>query len=102
VSTTGEASTAAMKIQTLLDQGSRHGIHVILMSSRLTRTDKVLGNFGPLNLQPFSIRIAFKSEEAGNLIYDSSTKTLGSYSGVMSDESTGEMTHFQTYDTITA
>ena len=100
VSTTGEASPAAMKIQALLDQGSRHGIHVILMSSRLTRTDKVLGNFGPLNLQPFSVRIAFKSEEAGNLIYDSSTKTLGSYSGVMSDESTGEITPFQIYDTI--
>ena len=102
VSATGEASPAAIKIQALLDQGSRHGIHVILMTSRLTRTDKVLGNFGPLNLQPFSIRIAFKSEEAGNLIYDSSTKTLGSYSGVMSDEATGEITHFQIYDTITA
>ncbi len=101
VSTTGEASPAAIKVQALLDQGSRHGIHIILLSSRLTRTDKVLGNFGPLNLQPFSLRIAFKSEEASNLVYDSSTKTLGSYSGVMSDETTGEITPFQIYDTIT-
>ncbi|MEI7773374.1 MAG: hypothetical protein WCK17_01230, partial [Verrucomicrobiota bacterium] len=101
VSSTGEASPAALKVQSLLDQGSRHGIHIILLSSRLTRTDKVLGNFGPLNLQPFSLRIAFKSEEAGNLIYDSSTKTLGSYSGVMSNESTGEITPFQIYETIT-
>jgi S-DNA-T family DNA segregation ATPase FtsK/SpoIIIE len=101
VSTTGEASPAAMKVQALLDQGSRHGIHIILLSSRLTRTDKVLGNFGPLNLQPFSLRIAFKSEEAGNLVYDPTTKTLGNYSGVMSDESNGEITPFQIYDTIT-
>jgi S-DNA-T family DNA segregation ATPase FtsK/SpoIIIE len=100
VSTTGEASPAALKVQALLDQGSRHGIHVILMSSRLSRTDKVLGNFGPLNLQPFSIRIAFKSEEASALIYDSSTRTLGSYSGVISDEATGEITPFQIYDII--
>jgi S-DNA-T family DNA segregation ATPase FtsK/SpoIIIE len=102
VSTTGEISPAGMKIQSLLDQGSRHGIHIILISSRLTRTDKVLGNFGPLTLQPFSIRIAFKSEEASNLIYDSSTKTIGNYSGILSDESTGEITPFQIYDNINA
>jgi len=102
VSASGEGSPAAAKVQSLLDQGARHGLHVVLMSSRLARTDKVLGSFGPLNLQPFSMRVAFKSEEASSLISDAATQTLGSYSGILSDESTGDLTPFQSYDSIDA
>jgi hypothetical protein len=97
-----DASPAAMKVNTLLEQGPRVGIHTVLITSRLSRTTKVIGQFDRLNMQHFATRIAFRSDEAEALLgYDAPTKNIGEYSGVISDESTGEMTPFQTYDTIT-
>jgi hypothetical protein len=97
-----DASPAALKVNTLLEQGPRVGIHTMLITSRLSRTTKVIGQFDRLNMQYFATRIAFRSDEAEALLgYDAPTKNIGEYSGVISDESTGEMTPFQTYDTIT-
>jgi hypothetical protein len=97
-----DASPAAMKVNTLLEQGPRVGIHTVLITSRLARTTKVIGQFDRLNMQYFATRIAFRSDEAEALLgYDASTKNIGEYSGVLSDESIGETTPFQTYDTIT-
>ena len=97
-------SPAAQKVNTLLDQGPRVGIHTVLITSRLARADKVFGQYGgqgQINRQYFANRIVFRSDEAENLIIDASTKNIGEYSGVLSDETTGETTPFQTYDTIT-
>jgi S-DNA-T family DNA segregation ATPase FtsK/SpoIIIE len=97
-----DASPAALKVNTLLEQGPRVGIHTMVITSRLARTTKVIGQFDRLNMQYFATRIAFRSDEAEALLgYDAPTKNIGEYSGVISDESTGEMTPFQTYDTIT-
>jgi hypothetical protein len=97
-----DASPAALKVNTLLEQGPRVGIHTVLITSRLARTSKVIGQFDRLNMQYFATRIAFRSDEAETLLgYDAPTKNIGEYSGVLSDESTGETTPFQTYDTIT-
>ena len=97
-------SPAAQKVNTLLDQGPRVGIHTVLITSRLARADKVFGQYGgqgQINRQYFANRIVFRSDEAENLIIDASTKNIGEYSGVLSDETTGETTPFQTYDAIT-
>lgn len=97
-----DSSPAAFKVNTLLEQGPRVGIHTVLITSRLARTTKVIGQFDRLNMQHFATRIAFRSDEAETLLgYGAPTKNIGEYSGVLSDESTGEMTPFQTYDTIT-
>ena len=97
----GEASPAASKVQALLEQGPRHGIHTVLLTSRLSRTEKVLSSFGPLNLQPFGFRIAFRSEEAANLVgYDAPAGTLGEYTGLFYEETSGEVLPFQTYAAI--
>jgi hypothetical protein len=99
-----DSSPAAQKVNTLLDQGPRVGIHTVLITSRLARADKVFGQYGgqgQINRQYFANRIVFRSDEAENLIIDASTKNIGEYSGVLSDETTGETTPFQTYDTIT-
>jgi S-DNA-T family DNA segregation ATPase FtsK/SpoIIIE len=97
-----DSSPASQKVNTLLEQGPRYGIHTVLVSSRLARTDKVLGQFGsPLNLQHFATRIVYRTDEAEKLLgYDAPTKNIGEYSGVLADENTGEMTPFQTYDSI--
>ena len=96
-----DSSPAAFKVNTLLEQGPRLGIHTMLITSRLARTTKVIGQFDRLNMQHFANRIAFRSDEAETLLgFGAPTKTIGEYSGVLSDESTGEMTPFQTYDTI--
>ena len=96
-----DSSPAAMKINTLLEQGPRVCIHTILITTRLARTTKVIGQFDRLNMQHFATRISFRSDEAETLLgYDAPSKNIGEYSGVLSDESTGEMTPFQTYDTI--
>ncbi len=96
-----DASPAAMKVNTLLEQGPRVGVHTVLITSRLARTTKVIGQFDRLNMQYFATRIAFRSDEAEALLgYDAPTKNIGEYSGVLSDEATGETTPFQTYDTI--
>ena len=97
-------SPAAQKANTLLEQGPRVGIHTVLITSRLARADKVFGQYGgqgQINRQYFANRIVFRSDEAENLIIDASTKNIGEYSGVLSDETTGETTPFQTYDAIT-
>jgi hypothetical protein len=97
-----DASPAAMKVNTLLEQGPRVGIHTVLITSRLARTTKVIGQFDRLNMQYFATRIAFRSDEAETLLgYDAPTKNIGEFSGVLYDETTGETTPFQTYDTIT-
>lgn len=97
-----DASPAALKVNTLLEQGPRVGVHTVLITSRLARTTKVIGQFDRLNMQYFATRIAFRSDEAETLLgYDAPTKNIGEYSGVLSDESTGETTPFQTYDTLT-
>jgi S-DNA-T family DNA segregation ATPase FtsK/SpoIIIE len=103
LSTGGDPTPAAVKVSTLLEQGPRHGIHFVLMTTRLSRVDKVLGSFGRFNLDPFSIRIAFKADdgETANFIsYQTSTKNSGTYAGVLSDEALGETTNFQIYDEI--
>ena len=98
-----DSSPAALKVNTLLEQGPRVGIHIILIPSRLARADKVFGQYGgQMNRQYFASRIVFRSDEAENLLgYDAPTKNIGEYSGVLSDETTGETTPFQTYDAIT-
>lgn len=96
-----DSSPAALKVNTLFEQGPRVGIHTVLITSRLARTTKVIGQFDRMNMQHFATRIAFRSDEAETLLgYDAPTKNIGEYSGVLSDESTGEMTPFQTYDSI--
>ena len=51
---------------------------------------------------PFIVFLLGQVAKATALLgYDAPTKNIGEYSGVISDESTGEMTPFQTYDTIT-
>jgi hypothetical protein len=97
-----DSSPAALKVNTILEQGPRVGIHTVLLTSRLNRTTKVIGQFDRLNMQHFATRIAFRSDEAETLLgYQAPIKNMGEYSGVLSDESTGEMTPFQTYNTIT-
>lgn len=95
-------SPAASKVNTLLEQGPRQGIHIVLMTSRLARTDKVLGLYGsPLNTQSFSKRVVFKSDEAERVLgYGMSAKITGSYSGCIYEESVGETIPFQIFDTI--
>jgi S-DNA-T family DNA segregation ATPase FtsK/SpoIIIE len=95
-------SPAVLKVNTLLEQGPRLGIHIVLITSRLARADKVFGQYGgQINRQYFASRIVFRSDEAENLLgYDAPTKNIGEYSGVLSDESTGEITPFQIYETI--
>jgi hypothetical protein len=96
-----DSSPAALKVNTLFEQGPRVGIHTVLITSRLSRTTKVIGQFDRLNMQHFATRIAFRSDEAETLLgYNAPIKNIGEYSGVLSDESTGEMTPFQTYDSI--
>jgi hypothetical protein len=93
-----EGSPAASKVQTLLEQGPRHGIHTVLLTSRLSRTEKVLSSFGPLNLQPFGFRIAFRSEEAASLVgHNAPAANLGEYTGLFYEETAGEILPFQTY-----
>jgi hypothetical protein len=94
-----DSSPAALKVNTLLEQGPRVGIHTVLITSRLARTAKVICQLDRLNMQHFANRIAFRSDEA--LGWDAPTKNIGEYTGVFSDESTGETTPFQTYDAIT-
>jgi hypothetical protein len=94
-----DSSPAAFKFNTLLEQGPRVGIHTVLITSRFSRTAKVVGQLDRLNMQYFATRIAFRSDEA--LGWDAPTKNIGEYTGVFSDESIGETTPFQTYDTIT-
>jgi S-DNA-T family DNA segregation ATPase FtsK/SpoIIIE len=97
-----DSSPAALKVNTLLEQGPRVGIHMVLITSRLSRTAKVMAQLDRLNMQHFATRIAFRSDEAEALLgYDASTKNIGEFTGVLSDESTGETTPFQAYDTIT-
>jgi hypothetical protein len=98
-----DSSPATLKVNTLLEQGPRLGLHIILITSRLARTDKVLGQYGsPLSLQHFATKVVFRTDEAEKLLgYDAPSKNIGEYSGVLSDETTGEMTPFQTYDSIT-
>ena len=97
-----DASPAALKVNTLLEQGPRVGIHTVLITSRLARTAKVIGQYDRLNMQYFANRIAFRSDEAETLLGpDAPTKNIGEFSGILSDETTGETTPFQTYDTIT-
>jgi hypothetical protein len=97
-----DSSPAAAKVNNLLDQGPRHGIHVVLITSRLARTDKVLGLYGSqLNTQYFAKRVAFKSDEAERVLgYGMSAKITGSYSGCVYDESAGESIPFQIFDNI--
>jgi hypothetical protein len=94
-----DASPAALKVNTLLEQGPRVGIHTVLITSRLARTAKVICQLDRLNMQHFANRIAFRSDEA--LGYEAPTKDIGEFTGILSDETTGETTPFQTYDTIT-
>jgi len=97
----GEPSPAARKIKTLLEQGPRRGIHTVLFTSRLSRTEKVLANLGRFDLQPFGFRAAFRSEETSNLLgYNVPIKTLGEYTGLFYEESTGEVVPFQVYAAI--
>jgi TPR repeat protein len=97
----GESSPAAVKIQALLEQGARHGIHLVLLTSRLSRAEKVLNSFGSMNLQPFGFRMAFRSEEAANLVgYDAPAANLGEYTGLFYEETSGEVLPFQTYAPI--
>jgi hypothetical protein len=97
-----DISPGALKLNTLFEQGPRLGIHAVVITSRLARTTKVVGQFDRLNMQHFATRIAFRSDEAETLLgYNAPTKNIGEYSGVLSDESTGEMTPFQTSDSIT-
>lgn len=98
-----DSSPASQKVNMLLEQGPRVGIHVGLITSRLARTDKVLGQYGnPINLQYFATKVVYRSDEAEKILrYDAPVKSIGDYSGLLSDESTGELTPFQTYDTIT-
>jgi hypothetical protein len=101
--TADNPTPSATKLSTLLEQGPRHGIHFVLMTTRLSRIEKVLGIFGRFNLDPFGIRIAFKADdgELANFIsYQVSTKNAGAYAGVLSDESIGETTNFQIFDEI--
>lgn len=103
LATGGDPTPAATKVTSLLEQGPRHGIHFVLMTTRLSRVDKVLGSFGRFNLDPFGIRIAFKAEDgelANFMSYQVSTKNAGTYAGILSDESIGETTNFQIYDEI--
>jgi hypothetical protein len=99
----GDPTSVANKISTLLQQGPRYGIHSVLMTTRISRVDRVLGSFGRFSLDPFRIRIAFKADdgEMANFIsYQVSTKNAGAYAGILSDESVGEATNFQIYDEI--
>jgi hypothetical protein len=92
----------AAKVNTLLEQGPRQGIHIVLMTSRLARTDKVLGIYGsPLNMQYFSKRVVFRSDEAERVLgYGMSAKITGSYAGCVYEEFIGEAIPFQIFDTI--
>ena len=97
-----DSSPIAVKFNTLLEQGARLGVHIVLITSRLAQTDKVLGLYGnPLNLQNFANKVVLRSDEAARIIgFDLAKKNIGQFCGVSINDATGETSFFQIYESI--
>jgi len=98
----GDPSENATTLQKLLQEGPRHGMHLIVGGTRLARIEKALGNYGRLDLQAFGSRIAMKSEDSATLFDGLQTLETGPYTGYIRDEqSLDGHTAFQLFEKMT-
>lgn len=98
----GDPSENATTLQRLLQEGPRHGMHIIVGGTRLVRMERALGNYGRLDLQTFGSRIAMKSEDGAALFDGLQTLELGPYTGYLRDEqSLDGHTAFQLFEQMT-
>ena len=95
IDSTGGSSQAALQVSTLLSEGPRYGIHVIVLTTKYSRTQNV---FSSLHPGLFGARILCRSSETMALTFNKDTNLLTEYSGLYTDDSTNEDVLFIIYD----